>query len=213
MASTQSGEAVMLNERRVKRVRVSQRVLLELFQPIGQCVCLRLKHPLLPSDAKVVAVNIDFDSRSFVAIVASAEFDDVSECSVIPLLDEENAADYEARYVDGDRLTDWRPSLAQADWGVSPLAAALPAWKKQRDIDDNGIATRDIAKNELVTVSADGVNAIMSHRPVQAGDIVETPIGGIMVSIPAAVVNAEDQTGYSDVKAQVEFFRKSILAD
>jgi len=98
----------MRDERRVKRVLVSERLFLELFSPLGQCVTLRLHNPSLPADSKVLAVHADYSRRALCAIVESAAFATIPCGQEIPLFDEV-PVQCEARYVAGDRLTPWKP--------------------------------------------------------------------------------------------------------
>jgi hypothetical protein len=150
----------MKNERRVKIVLVSERLLLSLFQGSGECVAIRLDHPQLPSDAEVVRVSHDFDRMAFRLMVQSESFDPVPAGAMAPYFDEgHDLAECHLRYIDGDRVTEERPlsqkmKLADVEADLfragyrSPIVIANEAAFRQKCEAEGITEVRDLTPEE-----------------------------------------------------------------
>jgi hypothetical protein len=166
---------------RVRRVLVSERLIVALFQGPGQCVALRLDHPKLPADARVIGVRHCWDRQAFDVIVHSADFDRVPAGSEIPLFDDAGGlAECHLRYIDGDRITEEKP-LAQkrtdaefeieaikAGYGQSPLAAAIGPYRTFREMIQAFSLPAELLK--------DGVRNLPATVPLkdEAGNVIGT---------------------------------------
>ena len=88
---------------RIRRLLIDRQWLVELYRGPGTAVAVRLDHPQLPDDAKVLEVSYDVARAAFSILVYSTSFDEVPLGEEIPVLN--GPGKYAIRYVDGDRLT------------------------------------------------------------------------------------------------------------
>lgn len=114
------------NERRLKRVLLPERMLVEMFQGPGQCVGLRLDHPRLPADARVIGIHHDYSRQALVAIVHSREFEIVAAGRELPVFDEDawRFANVEYHHVVGDRIVK-RKRIEAGTWSA-PMPVYMP---------------------------------------------------------------------------------------
>lgn len=92
-------------EYRWLRVCLPLRMIVDLFQPIGQCVAIRINHPYLPEDARVITVREDYSRRALIAIVEHESFQEVPDGQEIPLLDPAgHLAEYRVAHVVGNSI-------------------------------------------------------------------------------------------------------------
>lgn len=83
-----------MSERRWKRVRINDSLMLSLFQKIpvidgmreGDIIaCLKMQAPV-PASARIVRVFYSYEAQALELIIEDKSFDPVHECEVIPYL-------------------------------------------------------------------------------------------------------------------------------
>lgn len=159
---------------RVKRVYVSEHALLALFSPLGQCVALRLNHPKLPADARVLSVHHDYSRRAICAIVHSAEWPECRRGAELEVFDDPAEVMVEVRYVQGDRLTPYMRHIDQVR-DLTPEEREARERSKSEQFRDLANAGTD-REWEKATVS--------TTTSIKAGDPVQTNMG-LGIAIPA----------------------------
>lgn len=181
------------DERRLKIVFVPERELLHLFQPIGQCVALRLDHPRLPADAKVVRVHHQYDRMALAVVVHSASFPVCPEGQQLEFFETGDwSPRFEARYVVGDRLTPFKPMELELQEQAERQAInnAIGPLYISSDLKAKMEACTEIVDHKPLSDSADAARRALT---LHAGDTIQTSMGPGKVLASNVTIRSSDR--------------------